>query len=266
MPCSKGAGTEAMCAMKNRQLWQPSKYVLTRGKLCASRDLKHVSAISRLITDLIAAQYDAHLKQHCRGNLLDLGCGKAPLYLLYQHLATSITCVDWGASPHDVSHADLLCDLNEPIPLDNDSFDTIILSDVLEHIYRPQQLLSEVARMLRPGGKLILNVPFMYWLHEQPHDYYRYTRFALERMVQEAGLSVALLSEIGGAREVLVDVFSKTVTRVPLIGTTLARSAQWITPRRRSVDPNTMSHFARQLPLGYFMVAESLNAAERLVP
>lgn len=245
--------------MKNSQQWRPTKYVLHKGKLRSSRIPQDVTPASRLVADLVAKLYDEALRAHCRGDLLDLGCGRAPLYLIYRDLATSVTCVDWGSSPHDVGHADVLCDLNEPIPLADDMFDTVILSDVLEHLYRPHLLLAEVARMLRPGGKLIMNVPFMYWLHEQPHDYYRYTRFTLERMLKEAGFDVLLLKEVGGGPESWADLTSKLISRVPLVGQALSSTTQWScrqfinTRFGRRVSEATAPKF----PLGYFVVAQA---------
>lgn len=244
--------------MKNVEHWRASKYVMQGNLLRASRRREDVSVSSRLITDLIAERYQAALPQHCKGDLLDLGCGKAPLFIIYRYWASSITCTDWSSSPHNVSHADVLCDLNEPVPLPNESFDTIILSDVLEHLYRPQLLFHEVARMLRPGGKLIMNVPFMYWLHEQPHDYFRYTRFALERFAEDSHLQIVEPTELGGAFEVLADLVAKISIRMRFGGATMASMAQggarWL--GNTAIGRRATSATAQQIPLGYFMVAQ----------
>ena len=67
--------------------------------------------------------------------------------------------------------------LNGPLPFPDGSFDTFISTDVLEHIREPVIAWSEMAWVLRPGGKLIVSVPFPYSLHEEPHDYHRHTRY-----------------------------------------------------------------------------------------
>lgn len=243
--------------MKNEKSWQQSKYALVGQNLVASRSTADLDIASRLITDLVAYHYDLALRQYCSGDLLDLGCGRAPLYVLYRDFSDSITCVDWGKSLHDIGHADVLCDLNRPIPLPNASFDTVILSDVLEHIYHPQELLAEVRRMLRPGGKLIMNVPFLYWLHEQPYDYFRYTRFSLERMIADCELSVVEMEELGGAPEVFADLVAKTVAHTRYMGQYIARFVQWScfkfvqTRIGRGISESTSARF----PLGYFLVA-----------
>lgn len=243
--------------MKNQELWRPSKYVLVGQKLSASRSIKDLNIASRLTAQSVAYHYDAALHKYCSGDVLDLGCGKAPLYILYRTRSKSITCVDWGSSPHDISHADMLCDLNNPIPLPDASFDTIILSDVLEHIYHPKELLAEIRRMLRPDGRLIMNVPFLYWLHEQPYDYYRYTRFALEKMASDSDLDIIELKEIGGAPEVFTDFIAKLSSNIKVIGGSVAKSVQWCclsfvkTNLGRKVSATTSARF----PLGYFLIA-----------
>ncbi len=140
--------------------------MLARGRLRSSRDTNEVSLSSRLVTDLTARWYQAHLAQHARGRLLDLGCGKIPLFEAYRNYVSENVCVDWGNSLHRNNHLDIECDLTQPLPFAAGEFDTIILSDVLEHIPEPQQLWREMARVLSAQGRILLNVPFFYWLHE----------------------------------------------------------------------------------------------------
>lgn len=249
--------------MKDPNSWKPSKFVLARGRLRGSRDPQEVAIGSRLVTDLTARWYEAALSQHARGRLLDLGCGKIPLFEAYRRYVTENVCVDWGNSLHRNSHLDIECDLTQPLPFAAGEFDTIILSDVLEHIPEPQQLWLEMARVLSPNGRILLNVPFFYWLHEQPHDYYRYTAHALERFASQAGLRIAHLSAIGGAPEVLADILAKNLVHVPLIGRPLAAVTQtatrwWVdTAAGRRVSMRT----AQQFPLAYALVAERATSS-----
>jgi hypothetical protein len=76
--------------MRNCDDWKASKYVRKNGRLIASRDPKEVGISSRLITDRIAECYDANLKLHAKGRLLDLGCGKVPLYDAYKNMSRTI--------------------------------------------------------------------------------------------------------------------------------------------------------------------------------
>jgi SAM-dependent methyltransferase len=242
--------------VKNEAAWQPSKFALRGGHWRAARSEAEVGAGSRLITDAVARVYDAQLAQHARGRLLDLGCGKVPLYGAYAPHVDSVTCVDWAPSS-PVDHIDRICDLGEPLPFGDAAFDTIILSDVLEHVPEPALLWREMARLLAPGGQLLVNVPFFYWLHAHPHDYYRYTRYALERYVQQNGLVLVTLRALGGVLDVLADLLAKLLDKIPLLGRPLALVLQAATGAfgRTRLGARVAEVSAHHFPLGYFLIA-----------
>jgi hypothetical protein len=96
--------------MQNKEHWRPSKFIYKNGKLIGSRDPAEVGVSSRLIADIIASFYDQHLKRYARGRLLDLGCGKVPLFATYHDLVTEVICVDWGNSLHENCYLDLELD------------------------------------------------------------------------------------------------------------------------------------------------------------
>ena len=123
---------------------------------------------------------------HYKGHLYDLGCGEMPFKEWLLNYADTYTGVDWGSSLHDLK-ADILADLNDPLPIENEVADTVISLSVMEHLREPQVFLSEAHRILKPGGAMILQVPFMWWVHEAPYDYYRYTRFGLQYQFEKAG-------------------------------------------------------------------------------
>jgi SAM-dependent methyltransferase len=244
--------------MKNSDIWKPSKYIYRNGKLIGSRDPKEVGIGSRLMADIIAGLYNDNLRQHAKGRLLDLGCGNVPLYHVYKNLVTDNICVDWENTRHKNVYLDFECDLTKALPFQNEEFDTIILSDVLEHIAQPENLWAEMVRILSVDGKLIMNVPFYYWLHEQPNDYYRYTEFALQRFVRISGLKLIKLDCIGGTPEIMTDIFAKNILHVPKIGRSLALFSQWITFSfimtrfGKKISEATKAHF----PFGYILIAQ----------
>lgn len=239
--------------MRNEHLWAPTKYVQRGGRWRCSTDAAQVGAGSRLITDAVARVYEAGLPGVARGRLLDLGCGQAPLYGLYRPMVETVTCVDWALT----EHIDQSCDLAQPLPFGDGAFDTVILSDVLEHVPDPALVWREMARVLAPGGSVVVNVPFMYWLHAHPHDFYRYTNFALERFVAISGLELRRIEALGGVLEVWADLHAKLLDKLPLLGPWLAIGVQALVGAlgRTPVGRRIAQVSARHFPLGYFVVA-----------
>jgi len=249
--------------MQNPERWMPSKYVQRGGRLRATHDRGELGVGSRLVADLVAERYAQYLPRYTRGRLVDLGCGKVPLYATYRRLVDTVTCIDWPQSAHGGLHADIEADLGQPLPLADASFDTVVLSDVLEHVPQPELLWHEMARLLAPGGHALVNVPFMYGLHEVPHDYGRYTEFALRRFAAQAGLQVTLLEPVGGSLDVWADMLAKHLVRLPLLGTMLAVCVQG-TVRGfggTAAGRRLARRSGQRFPLGYFMVATRIAKA-----
>lgn len=243
--------------MKNTERWTPSKYEFKRGRLRASRDTSHVNLSSRLFVDLVAKFYQENISKYVSGNLLDLGCGNVPFYAAYKGFITNNVCVDWENSIHKNPYLDIETDINKPLPIESGQFDTVILSDVLEHIRKPEELLVEIYRLMKPDGKLILNVPFFYWLHEQPHDYFRYTEFALKSMLEDAGFHLLKLEPMGGAPEVLSDIFIRNVKVIPFIGKPWALITTWVIKGfiKTKIGKKISIKTGEKFPLGYFVIA-----------
>lgn len=247
--------------MKAEDAWSPSKYVYRKGALRASRDPQEIGVGSRMIGDLVARFYDNNIRKYAGGSLIDLGCGTVPLYETYREFVDEITCVDWSSPEHGPDHLDRICNLADPLPFKDNQFQTIILSDVLEHLPEPQNVWSELARLLSPGGRLLMNTPFLHCLHEQPHDYYRFTSHALRRFAESNGFEILLLKPLGGTPEVLTDISAKHLQFVPIVGNFLSRVIQaltfWFVNTRfgASLSEKTSGAF----PLGYVMVAERIS-------
>ncbi len=242
--------------MRNIDQWKPSKFVRTKGRLRASRDPKAVGVASRVVADLTARFYEAMLPKYASGRLIDLGCGYVPLYDAYKGYVSSVTGVDWASSAHPSPHLDHEQDLNSALALPDASFDTVLLSDVLEHIRKPQVLMNEMHRILGSGGRVILNVPFIKGIHEQPHDYHRFTRFALLSMAEEAGFEVTCLEPLGGMPEVLGDLFARMLRDLPFGGYILAKWVQAYTGwfAGSGWGKKLSQRTAEEHPLGYGVV------------
>lgn len=126
------------------------------------------------------------------GRLLDVGCGKMP-YRQYikdnsavkQYVGLDIRTAivyDQNIKP------DLYWDGIE-MPLEANTMDCAMGTELLEHCYRPEITLNEIYRVLKPGGTFFFTVPFLWNLHEVPNDSYRYTPFSLEQLLRKSGFT-----------------------------------------------------------------------------
>ena len=127
--------------------------------------------------------------KHAQGRVLDIGCADR---WIEQYLPESSQYIglDYPATGRSLYGArpDVFADASR-LPLPDASIDTVLLLEVLEHLRHPARALAEIARVLRPGGKLLLTMPFMYPIHDAPHDYQRYTCHGLTREMEAAGLA-----------------------------------------------------------------------------
>ncbi len=128
-----------------------------------------------------------------RGTVVDVGGGRAPNYFDYFAKAgnTRIEAQDGTLSGIDFE--------KDALPYADASVDTVILANVLEHVFHHAYLLKQVHRILRPDGELIGFVPFLVGYHPDPEDYFRYTKPALERLLSEAGFASCTVAEVGGS-------------------------------------------------------------------
>lgn len=131
------------------------------------------------------------------GKLVDLGSGTSPYRDFFELYCSSYTSVDWSNSPHEIK-ADVISDLNVSINVVSNSVDVVVSISVLEHLYRPQIMLKETYRILKDGGNLMMHVPWQWWVHEAPHDYYRYSPYGLEYLLSDAGFKLIRIEPQGG--------------------------------------------------------------------
>jgi SAM-dependent methyltransferase len=242
--------------MKNKDNWKESKFRLKNGVLKSSYSVKEVAAPSRIMADAIGRFYTMMLPKYAKGLLLDLGCGKVPLYAAYKDYVSDNICVDWQNSLHKNEYLDYECDLNKELPFEDNTFDTLILSDVLEHLQDPQLVWKEMRRVLKNDGILLMNVPFLYMIHEEPFDYYRYTRFALLKFAENNDFKVLEEYRLGGWVEVILDLNFRILSKLPVIGLPLVKGIYGITNFFiNSSFGNKVRHItSKKYPYGYGFV------------
>lgn len=81
------------------------------------------------------------------------------------------------------------------MPLPNDEFDVVICSETIEHIEDPSTAISEIFRILKPGGAIVMTIPFMFHVHSAPYDYQRWTESKIRREFQSLNIEVQLTVE-----------------------------------------------------------------------
>jgi SAM-dependent methyltransferase len=135
------------------------------------------------------------------GALLDIGSGRSRRYgALFSHVASYTTLdrdTDW--KPDLVGSA-------EKIPLPDESIDSILCTQVLEHVPHPQVAIAEMFRVLKKGGRCLLTVPQENELHEEPHDYFRYTNYGLRVLFEEAGFTIEAMDQRGGYHAMMMQI------------------------------------------------------------
>jgi SAM-dependent methyltransferase len=127
--------------------------------------------------------------------VLDAGAGQSPYRELFEH--TRYECADFQQVHTKYAPQTYVCDLRS-IPVEDGRFDAIVFNQVLEHVPEPLVVLRELARVLKPGGRLIYSGPLFYEEHEKPYDFYRYTQFGLRYLFSQANLTVERLDWLEG--------------------------------------------------------------------
>ena len=135
----------------------------------------------------------ALLASELTGDFLDVGCGTQP-YRPYCLHVKKITACDFDAKRGDV---DFACPADK-VPLPDACMDSILCTEVLEHVPDPLAVWKEFNRLLRPGGRVLLTTP-MYWPpHELPYDFFRYPEHGLRRLIDDSGFKLLSIIPRGG--------------------------------------------------------------------
>lgn len=156
---------------------------------------------SLLIDEIILQELVRFLERNFEkgggGRLLDAGAGSRPYLPVYKEFFASVVSIDMPGSPHGIAGLDVAGTLHR-LPFRDGEFDCILCTEVFEHLHDPLLAMKECSRVLKPGGSLFMSTPFFNPLHEIPHDYYRYTPFAIKHIAACSELRAVSIGEKGG--------------------------------------------------------------------
>lgn len=152
--------------------------------------------------------YEA-IKKHSKelnGVVLDFGCGSKPYLSLFPHVKEYIG-LDYENEGHDHKNENVDVFYNgEKMPFPDDYFDAVLSSEVFEHIFELNNTIVEINRVMKPNGKILITCPFVWDLHEEPHDFARYTPYALLHLMEKNGFEVMEIERRGSFREVIAQL------------------------------------------------------------
>lgn len=175
--------------MRIEERWkQRAKGLLVNGKI-SWLDPYHIDKQS-IVNSLLDA------KKYVKGLLLDLGCGSEPYRCLFSAIVGEHIGVDL---PTDtiIKSIDVYGD-GLHLPFNTNSFDTILCTQVIEHVPVPETMFNEMYHTLKKGGYLILTAPQVWGLHGEPNDYYRYTKYGLKFLAEKSGFDIVYIKPRGG--------------------------------------------------------------------
>lgn len=141
--------------------------------------------------------------------LLDAGAGECQYKAYFKHAEYTSQDLGIGDSSWDFSQIDIKSEIYD-IPVENNSFDHILCIEVMEHLKYPHRAFKEFSRILRSGGKLFVVCPLTWSEHQIPHDFFRYTRYALKMLAEDNDFNIESINAMGGRHILLAQIIHET--------------------------------------------------------
>jgi SAM-dependent methyltransferase len=148
------------------------------------------------------------------GHVLDAGAGECPYKDYFSH--TRYDSTDLCRVEKVYGKLSFISDISK-LPIHSDSYDLVFCSQTLEHMTDPLTVIKEISRVIKPGGQLWLTAPLYYTEHEIPFDYYRYTKYGLIYLFENAGLEIESIDWLEGYFGTLSYQLKEAAKSLPLI-------------------------------------------------
>jgi SAM-dependent methyltransferase len=158
---------------------------------------RHIKAHNWLIHELMISFLSEAAHHYASGALIDIGCGQKPYQSVFAPYVSQHTGVDLADSPHGTLKVDIIGNAYDT-NLEDAICDTVLCTEVLEHLEEPQVAVKEMNRILKPGGFVILTVPFFWPIHEAPRDFYRYSEHGLRYLFEQSGFEIVEIRPLSG--------------------------------------------------------------------
>jgi len=214
----------------------------------------------RILVDEFVARTARDIPSNAR--ILDAGAGECRYAVAFAHCNYIACDKAVGDAKWNYTHIDVLADLAS-IPFKPETFDAVLSANVLEHIREPGAAVRDMVSVLKRGGRLYMSVPFLADpIHQEPHDFFRYTEYGLRHLIQDAGLTPVSILPMGGLLFLMCSYFwwcavvyrTSSRHKFRIIETVIllaARVCTMLTVRLRQKETG-----ARHFACGYTVVAE----------
>jgi SAM-dependent methyltransferase len=204
---------------------------LQKNRIALNRDLQD-SQDKKFLSPAFLYVYEdtvPRLQKYAYGRLLDVGCGDMPFRKFLPEKVTVYHGLDKGKRGADVH---FIGDAQDMHDIGMESYETVMSLQVLEHVPDPFRAMKEMHRVLTKGGVLILSVPHLSRLHEEPFDFYRYTKYGLRYMLEQVGFEIVEIVPSGGIFSFLGHQISTIAVclfwHVPMIGRVAFFLNKWL--------------------------------------
>lgn len=161
-------------------------------------------------------------KAYACGNLLDIGCGIKPYESIFTPYVKQYLGVDYPVAMEGNYGLSTKADYYEDCchtSLTSETFDTILCTQVLEHVVSPSTLLTEAHRLLKVDGYTIFTIPFVWEIHAEPYDFFRFTKFGIEKLFHSANFEIISIENCEGplatiAQLKIISIYNRKINNI----------------------------------------------------